>query len=162
MGWAGGPIAGYDQSGQSCPVCCRGLRKEPNCCDTWGGGHGHGEDKDNNTREATDSQSAIECDVRGSSVSANQQVRNCKQVSFGHTACPVAQPRSFGPLMQTCRFPSFPVISPCFSSFLLRSASDLRLKPALGRRSLVKQVLSRQKRLRDRHHDKRGMILRRP
>ena len=38
---------------------------------------------------ATDSQSAIEFDVQGSRVSANQQVRNCNQVSFRQTACQV-------------------------------------------------------------------------
>jgi len=27
-------------SGQSCPVSCRGLSNEPNCCYTWGGGRG--------------------------------------------------------------------------------------------------------------------------
>jgi len=149
-------------SEQSFPVFCRSLSKEPNCCDTWGGGHGRGEDEDNNTREATESESAIDFDVRGSSISANQKGRNCKQVSFGQTVCPVARLLSFGPPLQTRRFPSFPVASPRSSSFLGRSASDLRRTPALGRRSLAKQVRSRQKRLRDRHHDKRGMILQRP
>jgi len=76
-------------NGQSCPVFCRGLSKEPNCCGTWGEGQGRGEGEDNNTREATDSQSALEFDVQGSRVSANQQVRNCNQVSFRQTACPV-------------------------------------------------------------------------
>jgi len=152
-------------SGQSCPVSCRGLSNEPNCCDTWGGGRGVAK-TNTTTREkqktAKDSQSAIECDVRGSSLSANQRVRTCKQVSFGHTACPVARPRSFGPPVQTRRFSSSPVVSPRFSSFLLRSASDLCRTPALGRRSLEKQVRSRQKSLRDRHHDKRGNFLQRP
>jgi len=149
-------------SGQSCPAFCRGLSKEPTCCDTWGGGQGRGEDDDNDTREATDGQSAIEFAVRGSSVSANQQVRKCKQVSFGQTACPVARPRSFRPPLQTHRFPSFPVVSPRFSSFLGRSASDLRRTSALGRRSPAKQVRSWQKCSRGRHHVKRGMILQRP
>ena len=117
-------------SGQSCPVICRGLCEEPNCCDTWEGGQGRGEDEDNNTRKATDNQSAIEFDVRESSVSANQQVPNGKQVSFGQTACPMTRLRSFGPPQRTRRFPSFPVVSPRFSSFLGRYASDLRRTPA--------------------------------
>jgi len=149
-------------SGQSCHVFCRGLSKEPHRRDTWGGGQGRGEEEDNSTREATDSHSAIEFDVPGSSVSAHQHVRNCKQVSFGQTACPVARPTSFGPPLQTRRFPSFPVASPRFSSFLGHSASYLRRTPALGRRSLAKQVRSRQKHRRDRHDDRRGMILQRP
>jgi len=37
------------------------------------------------------------------------------------------------------RFLPFPVVSPRFSSFLGRSASDLRRTPALSRRSLAKQ-----------------------
>jgi len=148
-------------SGQSCPAFCRGLSKEPTCCDTWGGGQGRGEDDDNGTREATDSQSAIEFAVRGSSVSSNQQVPNCKQVSFGQTACPVARSKSFRPALQTHRFLSFPVFSPRFSSFLGRSASDLRRTSALGRRSFAKQVGSWQKCPRGRHDVKRGMILQR-
>jgi len=104
---------------------------------------GRGEDDDNDTREATDSQSAIEFAVRGSSDSANQQARNCKQVSFGQTACPVARPRSFRPPLQTHRFPSFSVVSRRFSSFLGRSASNLRRPPALGRRSLAKALSRR-------------------
>ena len=57
--------------GQSCPFFCQGLRQELNCCDSWGEGQGRGDYDDNNTRKATDSQIAIEFDVRGIIVSAN-------------------------------------------------------------------------------------------
>jgi len=60
----------------------------------------------------------------------------------------VGRPRSFGPPLQTRRFPSLSVASPRSSSFLGRSASDLRRTPALGGRSLAKKVRSRQKSLR--------------
>jgi len=68
--------------------------------------------------------------VRGSTVSANQQVRNCKQVSIGQTAFSVARRRAFGPLLRTRRFSSFPDVSARFSSLLGRYASDLRRTPA--------------------------------
>ena len=123
-------------SGQSCPVFCRSLNQDSNCCDTRGGGQGRGKDEDNHTRETTDSQSAIDFYVRGWGVSADQQVRNCKQVSFGQTARPVARPKSFGPPLQTRRFPSFPVVARSFSSFLvvsrafrIRSASNAGFEP---------------------------------
>jgi len=57
--------------GQSCPFFCQGLSKELSCCDSWGEGQGRGDYDDYNTRKATDSQIAIEFDVRGISVSAN-------------------------------------------------------------------------------------------
>ena len=97
--------------------------------------------------------------MRGSSVAAKQQVRICKRVTLGQTACPAARPRSFGPPLQTLRFPSFPMVSRPFSSFIGRTDSEMRRILALGRRSLEKQARSRQKCLRDRHHDKREMIV---
>ena len=93
----------------------------PNCCATWGGGQGRGEDEDNNTRAATNSQSAIQFYARGCSVAANQHVRTCKPVSFGQRTCPVARPNSLGPPAQTCRFPSFPIVSRHFLSHLIVS-----------------------------------------
>ena len=97
--------------------------------------------------------------MRGSSVAANQQVRICNRVSFGQTACPAARPESCGPPLQTRRFPSLPIVSRRFSSFSGRTASEMRRTLALGHRSLAKQAQSRQKCLRDRHHDKREMIV---
>jgi len=94
------------------PRLLSGLEKGAQLLRHLGGGQGRGKDEDDNTREETDKQSAIEFGVRGSSVSVNQQVRNCKQVSFGQTACPVARPRSFGPPF------CIPVVSLRFQSFL--------------------------------------------
>jgi len=56
-----------------------------------GGDRGEAKTKTTTRRAATDSQSAIEFVVQGSCVAANQQMRNCKQVSFRWSACPAAR-----------------------------------------------------------------------
>jgi len=114
------------RSGQSCPVISRALSKELICSGTCGGGQRRGENEGNDMQAAADCQSAIVFYVRGSRVAASQRVRNCEQASFGQTACPVARPRSFGPPLQTRRFPSFSFVFRRFSSFLVVSPA-LRL-----------------------------------
>jgi len=113
--------------------CSKRVRKSPpdepvgkNWCQTdivslRGGDRGEAQTKTTTRRAAMDSQSAIEIVVQGSCVAVNQQMRNCKQVSFRLSACRAARPRSLGPPLQSRRFPSFPVVSRRFSSFLVVS-----------------------------------------
>ena len=87
-------------------------------------------DEDDGTPVKMHSQSAIEVLVQGSGIAANQQMRNCNNVSFRQTACSEARPRSLGPPLHSRRFPSFPFVSPSFlvvsQAFRLGSASIAR------------------------------------
>jgi len=105
-----------------------------------GGGRGEVKTKTTTRRAAADSQSAIEFVVQGSCVAANQQMQNCKQVSFRWSACPAARPRLLRPPLQSRRLPSFPPVFRRFSSFLGRFALDPRRFPALCRLGRAKHA----------------------
>jgi len=105
------------------------------------------------------SQSVIKFLVQASGVAADQQMRNGNHVSFRQTPCPEARPRSLGPPLHSRRFPSFPVVSSCFSSLLRRSALDTRRLPELRRLSHAKQARSRQKGVGDVQGDKSAVQL---
>jgi len=96
------------------------------------GDRGEAKTKTTTRRAATDSQSAIEFVVQGSCVAANQQMRNCKQVSFTSDGRRVQRPdqgRS-GPHCSpvvSARFPPFLVVSRRFSGVRLWIRVDFRL-----------------------------------
>jgi len=114
------------------------------------------------TEKQQKSQSLNNFAVQGSCGAANQQMRNCKQVSLRQSACTAARPRPFGPQLQSRRFPSFPVVSRRFSPFLVRSSSNPRRTPALRRLSRAKQARSRKKGVRVEHHDMSAVHFVRP